>query len=117
VGGSSRQQAARGEKLLPYLIETFDKPGHAHVRTAARDEHLRYLDRNKNLLLACGAKLTEDESTATGGLYILDVEDRAAAETFIAADPFTAVDLFERVEIMRWRKAFFDFKNCLRPSS
>ena len=115
--GRSCPAAATRNQLLPYLIETFDKPGHAHVRTAARGDHLAYLDRNKNLLLACGAKLTDDESAATGGIYILDVEDRGAAERFIAADPFTAADLFERVEIVRWRKAFFDFKNCLKPGS
>ena len=102
---------------MPYLIETYDKPGHGHVRAAARDEHLAYLDAHKHMLLACGAKLTDDETTATGGVYILDVEDRAAAERFIADDPFTAVDLFERVVVTRWRKAFFDFKNCLTPGA
>lgn len=98
---------------MPYIIETFDKPGHGHVRAKARDEHLAYLDTNKAKLLACGGKLDDEGKAATGGLYLLDVETRQEAEAYIAADPFTAVDLFERVVITRWRKAFFDGKNCL----
>lgn len=98
---------------MPYLIETWDKPGHQHVRDAARGEHLAYLEANKARLLACGAKLPDDGAGATGGVYILDTEDRAEAERFIEADPFTSVALFERVEVTRWRKAYFDGKNCL----
>ena len=42
---------------MPYIIETFDKPGHQAVRQQQRAAHLEYLDANKGLLLACGAKL------------------------------------------------------------
>jgi len=45
---------------MPYLIETFDKPGHQQLRRDTRDEHLRFLEANKALLLACGAKLADD---------------------------------------------------------
>jgi uncharacterized protein YciI len=59
---------------MPYFIETTDKPGHQQVRQQHRQDHLRYLDENKELLLACGAKLNEDGTDAGGGLYIVDVE-------------------------------------------
>ena len=45
---------------MPYIIETFDKPGHQAVRQQHRAAHLEYLDANKHLLLACGAKLQDD---------------------------------------------------------
>jgi len=35
---------------------------------------------------------------------------RDEAQAFIDADPFTAADLFERVEFVRWRMSFLDFK-------
>jgi uncharacterized protein YciI len=91
---------------MPFVIETFDKPGHAHVRIRERDVHLVYLEKNKALLLACGAKLNDDGSNAGGGVYVVDVDTREEAERFIAADPFSLVDLFERVTITRWRKAY-----------
>ena len=91
---------------MPYLIETFDKPGHQQLRRDTRDEHLRYLEANKALLLACGAKLADDGSDLGGGLYVVDLDTRDEAERFIADDPFSRVQLFERVAITRWRKAY-----------
>lgn len=93
---------------MAYMIETFDKPGSADLRTATRDVHLAFLDAHKHLLLACGAKLDDEGNAAGGGLYVVDVETRAEAEAFIAADPFTTAGLFERVVIQRWRKAYVD---------
>jgi uncharacterized protein len=98
---------------MPFLIETFDKPGHAHVRVRERGLHLAFLERHKALLLACGAKLNDDGSDAGGGVYIVDVETREDAERFIAEDPFTLASLFERVTIVRWRKAYLDGVCCL----
>ncbi|QQC66917.1 YciI family protein [Paraburkholderia ginsengisoli] len=93
---------------MPYIIETFDKPGHADVRARERDTHLAFLEKNKALLLACGAKLNDDGSGAGGGLYVVDLDTREEAERFIAGDPFALVGLFERVTITRWRKAYLD---------
>ena len=92
---------------MPYLIETYDKPGAGAVRQANRDEHLAFLAQEAKLLLACGAKLSED-GAATGGFYIVDLETREAAQAFIAADPFSKVDLFSEVRITRWRKAYLN---------
>ncbi|WP_316157110.1 YciI family protein [Cupriavidus sp. BIC8F] len=93
---------------MPYLIETVDKPNHQHVRQATRASHLDYLEANKALLLACGAKLNDDGSDAGGGIYIVDVDTRDAAQQFIDADPFTGAGLFAEVRIVRWRKAYLD---------
>jgi uncharacterized protein YciI len=46
-------------------------------------------------------------------LLIVDVEDRKAAEEFIANDPFTTAGLFAKITVKRWRKAFFNYANCL----
>ena len=92
---------------MPYLIDTYDKPGAGAVRLANRDAHLAFLAQEAKLLLACGAKLSED-GVATGGFYIVDLETREAAEAFIAADPFSKVDLFSEVRITRWRKAYLN---------
>ena len=93
---------------MPYIIETFDKPGHQAVRQQQRAAHLEYLDANKGLLPACGAKLQDDGADAGGGLYLVDLDTREAAQQFIDADPFAQAGLFERVAITRWRKAYVD---------
>lgn len=98
---------------MPYIIQTFDKPGHAEIRAANRKIHLDYLEKHKGKLLAAGAVLSDDGSTGEGGVLIVDTEERKIAEEFIANDPFTKAGLFAKVTVTRWRKAFFNFQNCL----
>ena len=91
---------------MPFIIETFDKPGHQAVRQAHRPAHLEFLDTHKHLLLACGAKLNDDGSDQGGGLYVVDLDTREAAQAFIEADPFFTAGLFDKLTITRWRKAY-----------
>lgn len=98
---------------MPFLIETFDKPDTPALRQALRDKHLDFLEDNKALLLACGAKLEDDGSGGTGSVYIVDVETRAQAEDFVNADPFAVGGLFERTVITRWRKAYLNGESYL----
>ncbi len=98
---------------MPYAIQTKDKPDHFHLRTELRDQHLAFLEANKGKLLAAGGLTGDDGTGGLGGILIVDTEDRAEAEAFIADDPFTKGGLFESVTVTRWRKAFFNFENLL----
>lgn len=98
---------------MPYFIETFDAPERAHVRRQMYQQHLDFLDEKAPLLLACGAKLDDDGERATGGIYLVDVATRTEAERLIEADPFHQNNLFQKVEITRWRKAYLDGRNFL----
>lgn len=93
---------------MPYIIETFDKPNCLAIRQAHRNAHLEFLEQNKALLLACGAKLHDDGADQGGGLYIVDLETSTEARAFIEQDPFFKVGLFAEVKITRWRKAYLD---------
>lgn len=97
---------------MPYAIQTADKPGSAALRASARPAHLDYLKAHQHLLLAAGALIEDDGTGGSGGILLVDTDDRAVAERFIAEDPFTLAGLFEKVTVTRWRKAFFDGK-CL----
>jgi uncharacterized protein YciI len=91
---------------VPFLIETFDKPDSYALRLDLRPEHLAYLESVAPLLLACGAKLSDDGNTADGGIYLVDVDTRAEANALIERDPFFRGGLFERVHVQRWRQAY-----------
>lgn len=97
---------------MPYAIITQDKPDHAALRAEVRSAHLDYLKANVTLLIAAGALLHDDGSTGEGGILLVDTDDRAVAERFIAGDPYTKAGLFQSVTVTRWRKAFFDGR-CL----
>jgi uncharacterized protein YciI len=93
---------------MPYAIQTRDKPGAAQLRADMRAAHLDYLTKNKDLLLAAGALIEDDGTGGSGGILIVDTDDRKVAEKFIADDPFTKAGLFDSVTVTRWRKAFFN---------
>ena len=93
---------------MPYAIQTVDKASGAPIRAAARAVHLEYLTANKHKLLAAGALIDDDGTGGNGGILIVDTDDRAEAERFVAEDPFTKAGLFEKVTVTRWRKAFFN---------
>ena len=98
---------------MPYACITFDKPNSLQLRTELREVHLAYLDENKHKLLAAGAKVDDEGQGGYGGIIIVDTDDRAEAEAFIHNDPFTKGGLFASIEVVRWRKAFFNFENTL----
>jgi len=98
---------------MPYAIITQDKPGQLQLRNAVRDEHLAYLVANQAKLLAAGAMIDDDGNGGHGGILIVDTDDRAEAEAFIANDPFSKAGLFEKVTVSRWRKAFFNFEKLI----
>lgn len=100
---------------MPYLIYATDRPGAAALRAEHRPAHLAYLEANLPLILAAGAKLADDGTAAFGSAYLLDVDDRAAAEAFIAADPFSKAGVFGEIVITRWRKGFFDHRTVPQP--
>jgi hypothetical protein len=93
---------------MPFAIITRDKPGHTEVRVSHQSAHKAYLDQHREILLAAGAMLDDEAIEAHGGVLLVDVETRAAAEEFVRNDPFQAAGLFGEVLITRWRKAFFN---------
>ena len=100
---------------MPFLIDATDAPDMAGLRQKIRPDHLAYLEANQAMLLAAGAKLSDDGNTASGSFYIVATESREAAEAFVAADPFTRSGVFGTITLQRWRRGFFDFKR--QPAS
>ncbi|WP_417247283.1 YciI family protein [Celeribacter sp.] len=98
---------------MPWMVETYDKFDCAELRNRIRPAHLNYLEAHKGILLACGAKIDDEGKAASGGLYLLDLETREDAQSFIEQDPFYQEGLFARVFVTRWRKAYLNGFNTL----
>lgn len=91
---------------MMYVITCVDKPGHGAVRKEMRPAHLAYLRGVGDTLFAAGPTLTDDASTVTGSVLLVDLADKQAAETFAANDPYAKAGLFESVTIKAWKKVF-----------
>lgn len=75
-----------------------DKPNASDLRMATREAHLAYVDDNVAMVKMAGPLLT-DEGQMAGSLFVLEAEDRAAAEAFAANDPYGKAGLFASTEV------------------
>jgi len=87
-----------------YIIYQEDRPDGAAIRAAAREAHLAYLEKHKDILVLGGALLAEDGKTRLGSVLVLNVAGRAQAEAFSAEEPFRKAGLFASVKITRMRR-------------
>jgi uncharacterized protein YciI len=99
------------KSTMPFAIIAYDKSGASVLRAQLREAHLKYLSERQDIMLAGGAMLDE-AGLPIGGLIILNTEDRLAAENFAAGDPFRTGGVFDTVQVIPWRKSFFDFQRC-----
>ncbi len=99
-------RANAGGRMMPYVVSTTNVSDLA-LRERIRPLHLAFLDRNMPVLLAAGPKLTDD-GTPIGSIYILDIDDRGAAEAFMKEEPYNANGVCSSVSYDKWRKAVFD---------
>lgn len=79
-----------------------DKPGALQIRLDTRDAHVAYL--KSSGVVSQAGPLLDDAGQMIGSLIILDVEDRQAAETWAAHDPYAKAGLFAKVELIPWKK-------------
>ena len=100
---------------MPFLIDATDAPAMSDLRQRMRSEHLAFLNQRVHVLLAAGAKLADDGAGPIGSFYLVDVEDRAAAQAFIDGDPYKRERVFGSVTLTRVRKGYFDFARVTPP--
>ena len=84
-----------------YALICTDKADHEPLRKDTREAHLAYLNATGVTLMA-GPFL--EGGVMTGSLLVIEVEDRAAAESWAAQDPYALAGLFAKVRIEEWKK-------------
>ena len=90
-----------------FAVICTDRPGSLDLRLATRPDHVAYLTTYADRIVHGGPTLDHD-GRPCGSLLIIDVEDRAAADGFAAADPYAKAGLFEATTIRGFRTVFKD---------
>lgn len=85
-----------------FALICHDTPGALALRTDNRAAHLAYIDSTG--VVAQAGPLLDDDGGMIGSLVILDVADRAAAQAWADGDPYAQAGLFDRVEIVAWKR-------------
>ena len=94
-----------GEGFMYFAISCIDKPGALAYRKEHRPAHIEYLTAHGAVVKFAGPYLDDDGETMVGSLLVIEAADRAAAEEFVASDPYTKAELFESVDIRPWKWA------------
>ncbi len=87
-----------------FHIRCKDKPSQMNMRASTRAVHLKYLATFGEAVFFAGPTNTDEGETVTGSVFIIELEDMAAAEEFAKGDPYRKMGLFETVEIEQIRK-------------
>lgn len=95
-----------------YAVYCVDKPNSADKRLELRPPHQEYLATQTDIIVLAGATQTDDGETATGSMFIVNVDGRPAAEAFAKGDPFNKGELFESVTVKRMRKGHWHPENA-----
>jgi uncharacterized protein len=86
-----------------FAILCFDKPSVGEIREKTRVAHLAYLKQH-SAQMHLGGPFENDQGGIVGTLFIINVEDRAAATAFTENEPFHRAGVFETVMVRRWRQ-------------
>ncbi len=98
--------------MLFIIYAEDDEANSAAIRQVKTPEHLAYLDRHKSAIVLAGALLTDDAGKRVGSVSVINVKDRAAAEAFVANEPFRNAGLYRSIKISRMRKGQWHPENA-----
>ena len=86
-----------------FAITCWDKPGALDERVKHRPDHVAYLKTQDSLIRVAGPQLDE-AGQMCGSLFVIEVEDLAAAKAFNAGDPFVQRGVFDKVVVQGFTK-------------
>jgi uncharacterized protein len=90
-----------------YVLTCKDKPGHQDIRPKTRPAHLEYLNRlNEEGRLKFAGPFLDDAGQPVGSMIAVEADDKPAAESIAAGDPYSKAGLFESVEARAWNWTF-----------
>ena len=93
--------------MARWVVIFEDSEGMLEVRRRHGAEHLAYLDANRHKILIGGGLRPAPGEPFVGGLWVLEVADRAEAVCLIESDPYYRPEL-RKYRVLAWGKALGD---------
>ena len=86
---------------MNFVVIGKDK-GNGELRGEERPAHLEYVEGRQDLIVYAGPLI--EQGRMIGSIFIFDVPDRAALDSYLAGDPYFTRPIFESIEIYesRW---------------
>jgi uncharacterized protein YciI len=94
------------EKAAQWMIVAWDGRGRAGARAAHSAAQKDYAKALGERLIGYGRIVSDDAATTLATTWFVQLDDRSAAEAFIAADPLSRAGVYDRTDIRRWSNSF-----------
>lgn len=78
-----------------FVVLAWDGPGSAPKRDAVRDAHFSHIAATIEAIAVAGP-MKDASGTNIGSMFVLDVDDAAAAEALLRSDPYFAAGIWDR---------------------
>ena len=83
---------------MQFLIKAYDGPGMLAKRMAVRPRHLEGM-KELGARIICAGGLLDENGNMKGSALILEMEDRAALDDYLAREPYVLEHVWETIEI------------------
>ena len=93
-------------KPAQWAIYCWDKPGTQATRRALLPNQKSYVKDFGERVIGYGHFVSDDGRDTLGTSFFMQLDDRAAADAFVAAEPMNKAGVDKRVEIHRWSNSF-----------
>ena len=93
-------------KAAQWAIYCWDKPGAGEARRAALAEQKRWVAGFGERVIGYGHFLSDDGRDTLGTSFFMQLDDRAAADAFVAAEPMNKAGVYKSVDVNRWSNSF-----------
>src|SRR3954451_12975328 len=93
-------------KAAQWAIYCWDKSGMAETRRGLLAEQKKYVAGFGERVIGYGHFLSDDGSETLGTSFFMQLDDRAAADKFMAGEPMNRAGVYRTVEVNRWSNSF-----------
>src|SRR5467141_2446598 len=93
-------------KVAQWAIYCWDKPGTQATRRALLQDQNSYVGNFGERVIGYGHFVSDDGRDTLGTSFFMQLDDRAAADKFLADEPMNKASIYQRVEIRRWSNSF-----------
>lgn len=91
---------------MRFAVHFIDDDEHGAKREEFMGEHLKFLERNSQNVLAAGPLLDAETGANAGGQWIVEAQDASDVEHLVRSDPFYGTGLRKEIRILEWKIVF-----------
>ena len=82
---------------MQFIVKAYDGEGMLEKRMAVRPRHLEGMRKLGNQSICAGGRL-DGEGRMKGSVLVMEFEDRAALDAYLASEPYVTEGVWEKIE-------------------